>query len=95
MSRRPSDIDARLAAWLDDGPSHGPEEVLSRALAQARSTRQDRVWLDRFPLSTRFQHMNTMIRFAAVAVLGSVAAAACLVPSVRAARVDPAQALRE
>ena len=31
----------------------------------------------------------------AVAVLGAVAAAACLIPSVRAARVDPAQALRE
>jgi predicted permease len=31
----------------------------------------------------------------AVAVLGTVAGAACLIPSVRAARVDPAQALRE
>lgn len=31
----------------------------------------------------------------AVAVLGAVAAAACLIPSVRAARVDPARALRE
>ena len=42
MNRRPSDVDARLIAWLEEGPSNGPEEVLSRTFARARSTRQDR-----------------------------------------------------
>jgi hypothetical protein len=69
MSRQSTDIDARLAAWLDDGPSAGSREVLANALARARSTRQDRVWLGRYPLPTRFQMMSATFTLAAVAVL--------------------------
>ncbi len=67
MNRRPADFDARLAAWLEEGPTSGPEEVLSRTFARARSTRQDRVWLHRLTQPTRFQAMNTMLKVAAVA----------------------------
>jgi hypothetical protein len=67
MNRRPSDIDARLVAWLEEGPTSGPEEVLSRTFARARSTRQDRVWLDRLTKPTRFHAMNSMLKVAAVA----------------------------
>ena len=69
MNRRPSDIDARLAAWLEEGPTSGPEEVLSRTFARARSTRQDRVWLHRLTLPTRSHAMNTTLKFATIAVL--------------------------
>ena len=69
MNRRPSDVDARLAAWLEEGPTSGPDEVLSRTFARARSTRQDRVWLDRIPQPTRFQMMSATISLTAVAVL--------------------------
>ena len=40
-----SDPDARLTAWLEDGPRSGPDDVLSNVLARARSTRQRPVWL--------------------------------------------------
>ena len=69
MNRRPSDVDARLIAWLEEGPTSGPEEVLSRTFARARSTRQDRVRLHRLTQPTRFQPMNSMLKVAAVAVL--------------------------
>ena len=69
MNRRPSDIDARLAAWLEEGPTSGPEEVLSRTFARARSTRQDRVWLHRLTLPMRSHAMNTTLKFATIAVL--------------------------
>src|SRR5688572_231424 len=67
MNRHPSDVDARLIAWLEEGPSSGPEEVLSRTFARARSTRQDRVWLHRLTQPTRFHAMNGMLKVAAVA----------------------------
>ena len=67
MNRRPSDVDARLMAWLEEGPTSGPEEVLSRTFARARSTRQDRVWLRRLTQPTRFHAMNSMLKVAAVA----------------------------
>ena len=66
---RPSDIDARLAAWVDQGPTGGPDEVLSQALAHALSTHQDRGWLDRLTYPMRFQPMHTMLKIAAVAIL--------------------------
>jgi hypothetical protein len=69
MSRQQPEVDARLSAWLDRGPSRGPDEVLSRALAHTRSTRQDRVWLGRIPQPSRFQIMNASITLTAVAVL--------------------------
>jgi hypothetical protein len=69
MNRHPPEVDAGLAAWLDEGPSRGPEKVLTNALARVRSTRQDRVWLDRFPQPTRFQAMSTMITLGAIAAL--------------------------
>jgi WD40 repeat protein len=72
MSRRPSDIDARLAAWLEEGPTSGPEEVLSRTFARARSTRQDRVRLRRLTHPTRSQTMNSMLKVAAVVAIITV-----------------------
>ena len=66
---RPSDLDARLSAWLEEGPTNGPDEVLSRTFARARSTRQDRVWLYRLTHPTRSQPMNTLFKFAVVAAL--------------------------
>jgi hypothetical protein len=68
MNRRPSDLDARLSAWLEEGPTSGPPELLSRTFARARSTRQDRVGLRRLTQPMRFQTMNTVLKFAAVAV---------------------------
>lgn len=69
MNRQSPELDPRLVAWLDEGPGTGPQVVLSNALAQARSIRQDRVWLDRYPFPTRFQMMSATITLAAVAVL--------------------------
>ena len=66
---RPSDVETRLTAWLEEGPSSGPEEVLSRTFARTRSTRQDRVWLYRLTHPTRSQPMNTLFKFAVVAAL--------------------------
>ena len=68
MNRRPSEVDARLIAWLEEGPSNGPEEVLSKTFARARSTRQDRARLHRLTQPTRFHAMNSMLKIAAVAV---------------------------
>jgi hypothetical protein len=79
MNRRPSDIDPRLAAWLEEGPSTGPEEVLSRTFARARSTRQDRVWLHRLTQPTRFLAMNSMLKVAVVAVF-ALAVGAIVLP---------------
>jgi hypothetical protein len=79
MSRQRSDVDPRLVAWLDEGPRHGPEGLRSRAFAQARSTRQDRVWLGRIPQPTRFQMMSASITLTAVAVL-ALAAGVALTP---------------
>jgi hypothetical protein len=69
---RPSDLDARLAAWLEEGPSSGPDEVLSRTFARARSTQQVRGSLHRLTHHLRFQPMNAMIKIAAVAVIALV-----------------------
>ena len=66
---RPSDVETRLTAWLEEGPSSGPEEVLSRTFARTRSTRQDRVWLYLLTHPTRSQPMNTLFKFAVVAAL--------------------------
>jgi sugar lactone lactonase YvrE len=42
---RPRDPDARLAAWLEEGPTSGPDDGLSNVHARARSTRQRPDWL--------------------------------------------------
>ena len=70
---RPSDLDARLSAWLEEGPTSGPDEVLSRTFARARSTRQDRVRLPYLIPHTRFRTMNGMLKIAAVAILALAA----------------------
>ncbi len=44
MNRSIPDSDPRLAAWLEEGPTSGPGEVLSSTLARVRTTRQDRRW---------------------------------------------------
>jgi hypothetical protein len=41
----PRDPEARLAVWLEEGPTSGPDEGLSSAQARARSTRQRPDWL--------------------------------------------------
>ena len=71
---RPSDLDARLTAWLEEGPTSGPDEVLSKTFARARSTRQDRVWLHRLTHPTRFQPMNAMLKIARVVAIALVLA---------------------
>ena len=88
MNRRPSEVDARLVAWLEEGPRSGPEEVLSKTFARARSTRQDRVWLHRLTQPTRFHAMNTMLKFAAVAVF-ALAVGVAIGRSGHTARTPP------
>ena len=70
---RPSDLDARLCAWLEEGPTNGPDEVLSRTFARARSTHQDRAWLPYLIPHTRFPMMNSTLKVAAMAVLAFAA----------------------
>ena len=65
----PSDVEARLATWLEEGPTSGPDELLSRTFARARSTRQQRVWRHRLLQPTRSSLMNSALKFTAVAVL--------------------------
>ncbi len=43
---RPSSTDSRLAAWLEEGPTSGPDDALADALARVRSTGQRPGWLD-------------------------------------------------
>lgn len=45
MKDRPPVSDSRLRAWLEDGPTSGPDDGLSSALARTRSTRQRPGWL--------------------------------------------------
>lgn len=45
MNDRPPMSDRRLRAWLEDGPTSGPDDGLSNALARTRSTRQRPGWL--------------------------------------------------
>ncbi|MFN8619651.1 MAG: hypothetical protein U0869_02740 [Chloroflexota bacterium] len=45
MNDRPPMSDSRLDAWLEDGPTSGPDDGLSNALARTRSTRQRPGWL--------------------------------------------------
>lgn len=44
MNGRPSSAESRLNAWLDEGPTSGPDDVLAAAHARARSTRQTPGW---------------------------------------------------
>ena len=88
---RPSELDTRLAAWLEEGPTTGPDEVLSRTFARARSTRQVR---DRFHLPTsrlRFQPMNAVLKIAAVALIALVVGVAIdpLRPSLQYSAAGP------
>jgi hypothetical protein len=66
---RPPDLDTRLAAWFEEGPTSGPDGLLPSAFARARSTRQDRVWLPRLTHPTRTRSMNNLLKVAAVAIL--------------------------
>lgn len=77
---RPGDPDDRIAAWLDEGPTSGPDDGLSNVHARVRSTRQRPGWL----VSLRGGAMQTtwrppdprIARRLAVAVLVLVTAAA-------------------
>ena len=42
---QPRDPEARLAAWLEEGPTSGPDEGVSNVQARVRSTRQRPEWL--------------------------------------------------
>jgi Tol biopolymer transport system component len=44
---RPSWTESRLTAWLEEGPTSGPDAGLAEALARVRSTRQRPAWLER------------------------------------------------
>lgn len=55
---RPSTIDDRLTAWLDEGPSTGPDDLLTAAHARARSMRQRPGWL----LALKGETMDTTWR---------------------------------
>jgi len=55
---RPSSSDSRLAAWLEEGPTSGPNDALADALARVRSTRQRPGWLERLkgdPMETTWR----------------------------------------
>ena len=41
---RPSPFDARLTAWLEEGPTTGPDDLLADVHARARSVRQRPGW---------------------------------------------------
>src|SRR5262249_56700001 len=45
--RRPTPIDSRLYAWLQEGPSSGPDDGLADALARVHSVHQRPAWLAR------------------------------------------------
>jgi len=55
---RPSSIEDRLSAFLEEGPSSGPDDLLAAAHARARSTRQRPVWrlaLEGDPMETTWR----------------------------------------
>ena len=60
--------DDQLAAWLADGPHHGPVGVLGDALARARETGQRPGWLVRATGGTIAQPGDSLLRYAMVAV---------------------------
>jgi hypothetical protein len=64
-----SDVEARLATWLEEGPTSGPDELLSRTFARTRSTPQQRVWRHRLLQPTRSSLMNTTLKFAAIGIV--------------------------
>ncbi len=64
-----SDFETRLTSWLEDGPTSGPDELLSRTFARARSTPQHRTWSHRLNHPTRSSLMNSALKFAAVAAI--------------------------
>ena len=65
---RPPDVDARLVAWLDEGTTTGPEDLLLSVFERTRLSHQDRVWLDPLTRPMRFRRMNTILKAAVVAV---------------------------
>ena len=60
--------DDQLAAWLADGPQHGPMNVLEDALARARGTGQRPGWLVNMTGGTIAQPGDSLLRYAMVAV---------------------------
>ena len=60
--------DDQLAAWLADGPQHGPMMVLEDALARARKTGQRPGWLVNMTGGTIAQPGDSLLRYAMLAV---------------------------
>ena len=60
--------DDQLAAWLADGPHHGPVGVLGDALARVRETGQRPGWLVRATGGTIAQPGDSLLRYAMVLV---------------------------
>ena len=65
----PSDFEARLATWLEEGATSGPDELLSRTFARTRSTRQHRSPRLRLLQPTRSATISSTLKFAAVATV--------------------------
>jgi len=55
---RPSSFEGRLDAYLEEGPTSGPDDLLTSAHARARSTRRRPAWL----LALRGTPMDTTWR---------------------------------
>jgi hypothetical protein len=78
MNQTVPELDPGLVAWLADGPTSGPGEVLSSTLARARTTRQDRRPPWRIPTAMRSQVMSTLMKLAAVTAIVLAVAIATL-----------------
>ena len=78
MTHQASDVEARLGGWLEEGPTSGPDAVLQSALAQTRSTAQQRVWRQRLNEPTRSPTMNGLLKIAAVIAITTALGAGAL-----------------
>ncbi len=81
-----NDIDRRIAAWLEDGPSRAPERSIDSALAHAHAhprRRDPLAFIRKDPMNAQTSPIQAAIRpLALVAVLALVLAAAFAVATV-------------
>ena len=81
-----NEIDRRVAAWLEDGPSHAPDRSIEPALAHARAhprRRDPLAFIRKDPMNAQTSPIQAAFRpLALVAVLALVLAAAFAVAAV-------------